>query len=88
MKVPVLAAKVFAPLPLAVRPLAMTGLVSVLFVRVLVLPRVGTLAAFVPAVVMRSSPVPIVRMPLECVTATLPLLKFSTAPVARKRSLK
>src|SRR5258708_29515913 len=50
--------------------------------------RVGTESALVPtfAEVMRSSPVPMVRIPAVWVRTTLPLLKLTTAPEATKRS--
>ena len=85
LNVPVLALKSLLAEPEAVKPVPITGLVSVLFVSVLVLPSVGTLAAFVPAVVMRSSPVPIVRMPLLCVSTTLLLSKLIVLAVSRCR---
>jgi hypothetical protein len=61
------------------------GEVSVLFVRVCVPPTVTTLAAFVPAVVTRRSPVDTVSIPAECVITAFPLLKFIVAPDGKRR---
>lgn len=64
----------------------MFGEVSVLLVSVCVPPTVTTLAAFVPAFVTRRSPVPTVRIPVECVAIQSLFAILMTAPDARKRS--
>jgi hypothetical protein len=61
------------------------GAVRVFEVRVCAPPTVTTDAVLAPAFVTRRSPVPMVRMPEECVRTTLLLSKLIVVPVSRKR---
>ena len=65
-----------------------TGLVNVLLVRVCVPPTVTAEAELVPAVVTRRSPVPIVKIPLVCVSTRFPVSTLLTAPAARRMTKK